>query len=151
MQVKWYGQVGYITGVPSIWILEVGAFTVEDKNWFTMSMTWKLLIYKWDISLLSTTMIWWYVGKHCKKRKEKTFSIKIQSRKRKWQKGTSLVQILRKISPNAQSWYNRKTGLSSIGTRIGTITNSSNNKPISTGMTKIWNLKMTTVKNVKWQ
>ena len=51
---------------------------------------------------------------------------------------TSLVHIFKNINPSAQSWYNRKTGLSSIGTLIGTMTSSSKRSPINTGMTKIW-------------
>ena len=51
---------------------------------------------------------------------------------------TSLVHIFKNINPSAQSWYNRKTGLSSIGTLIGTMTSSSKRSPINTGITKIW-------------
>jgi hypothetical protein len=50
---------------------------------------------------------------------------------------TSLVHIFKNINPSAQSWYSRKTGLSSIGTLMGTMTSSSNRSPINTGITKI--------------
>lgn len=62
---------------------------------------------------------------------------------------TNLVHIFRNISPKAQSWYRRKTGLSSTGTRIGTITKSSNRSPIKTGITNIWTAQQSKVK--LWQ